>query len=214
MKLEMLTVGPFAENCYLYWDEKSNKGVIFDPGAESQRIIAAIEKAGLEPLAILLTHGHADHIGAVSEIKDKWNLPLYIGRGEENYLNEPNLNGSVFYEHTITSPPSDFLVEDEKIYSFDSIDLSVLFTPGHTDAGICFLDERQGLLFCGDTLFQGSIGRTDLAGGDFDTLIDSINKKILKLPDDIVCLPGHGPATTVGAERINNPFLTGPNRYA
>jgi hydroxyacylglutathione hydrolase len=214
MKLEMLTVGPFAENCYLYWDEKSNKGVVFDPGDEADHIIAAIEKSGFEPIVILLTHGHADHIRAVEKVKKKWKLPVYIGKGEEVYLSDPNLNGSAFYESPFTAPPPDFLVEDETDYKFDSIVLKVLFTPGHTSSGICYLDETQNLLFCGDTVFQQSIGRTDLPGGDFKTLIDSINKKILTLPDEIICLPGHGPSTTVGAERTGNPFLTGSNRFA
>lgn len=214
MKLETLTVGPFAENCYLYWDEKTGKGVVIDPGAEAGRIIGEVERASFVPIAILLTHGHADHIGAVNEVKDKWKLPLYIGKGEEKYLSDPNLNGSAFYDHEITAYKPEYQVEDEKYYQFDSISLRVLFTPGHTTAGICYLDEKQNLIFCGDTLFQQSIGRTDLPGGDFDTLIRSINTKILTLPDDIVCLPGHGPATTVGAERVSNPFLVGPDRYA
>lgn len=214
MKLECLTVGPFEENCYLYWDEKTGKGVIFDPGAEAEGIIQTVEKANFEPLAILLTHGHGDHIGALKEVKSKWNLPVYIGKGEEDYLSDPNLNGSSFFDFPIIAPKPDFLVEDENPYRFDSIELRVLFTPGHTKAGVCYLDEHGGTLFCGDTLFQGSIGRTDLAGGSYDRLIESIQKKILTLPDNIICFPGHGPATTVGAERIGNPFLTGKNRFA
>jgi len=214
MKLEILTVGPFEENCYLYWDEKTGKGVIFDPGDEAERIIHTVEKAGFEPVAILLTHGHGDHIGALADVKEKWNLPVYIGSGEQEYLSDPNLNGSAAYGNPISAPEPDFLVEDENLYRFNSIELRVLFTPGHTKAGICYLDERQGVLFCGDTLFQGSIGRTDLHGGSFARLIESIQKKILLLPDDIVCLPGHGPGTTVGAEKNSNPFLAGKDRFA
>lgn len=214
MKLEMLTVGPFEENCYLYWDEKSAKGVIFDPGDEADRIIETVERAGFEPSAILLTHGHGDHIGALAEVKQKWNLPVYIGRGEEEYLLDPQKNGSANFGMPIKTDKPDILVDNENLYRFDSIELRVLFTPGHTKAGVCYLDEQQGVLFCGDTLFQGSIGRTDLYGGSFENLIDSIQKKILTLPDDIVCLPGHGPGTTVGAERTGNPFLTGKNRFA
>ncbi len=214
MKLECLTVGPFQENCYLFWDEKTKNGLIFDPGDEADRIIQTVEEIGFEPAAVLLTHGHCDHIGALADVTKKWSLPVYIGRGEESYLSDPNLNGSAFFDMPIKAPKPDFLVEDEKLYSFDTIDLRVLSTPGHTLAGVCYLDEKEGVLFCGDTLFQGSIGRTDLPGGSFDKLIASIQKKILTLPDDIVCLPGHGPATTVGAERNNNPFLIGKNRFA
>lgn len=214
MKLEMLMVGPFEENCYLYWDEKSGKGVIVDPGDEAGRIIDTVLRAKFEPIAILLTHGHGDHIGALAEVKANWKLSVYIGKGEEGYLADPNLNGSAFFDFPIIAPQPDFIVEDENVYRFDSIDLRVLSTPGHTAAGVCYLDESEGVLFCGDTLFQGSIGRTDLLGGSYEKLIDSIQKKILPLPDDIVCLPGHGPATTVGAERTSNPFLIGKNRFA
>jgi len=214
MKVEMLVVGPFEENSYLYWDEKTGKGVILDPGAQADKIIATVEECGFEPVAILLTHGHGDHIGALAEVQKNWNLPVYIGHGEEGLLADPKLNGSAMFEYPIIAPKPDFLVEDENLYRFNSIELRVLSTPGHTVAGVCYLDERQGILFCGDTLFQGSIGRTDLAGGSYDTLINSIQKKILRLPDNIVCLPGHGPGTTVGAERTGNPFLIGKQRFA
>ena len=214
MKLECLTVGQFQENCYLYWDEKSQNGLIIDPGDEADRIIETVNEIGFKATAILLTHGHCDHIGALEAVKNKWNLPVYIGLGEESYLSDSKLNGSAFFDNPIEAPKPDFLVEDEYLYSFDSIDLRVLSTPGHTLAGVCYLDEKEGILFCGDTLFQGSIGRTDLPGGSFEKLIESIQKKILTLPDNIVCFPGHGTATTVGAERTGNPFLVGKNRYA
>lgn len=214
MKLECLTVGPYQENCYLYWDGKSQKGLIIDPGDEAERIIQTVEEIGFRPTAILLTHGHCDHIGALTEVKEKWNLPVYIGRGEETYLSDPNLNGSALFDNPIKATKPDFLVIDENLYSFDSINLRVLSTPGHTLAGVCYLDEKEGILFCGDTLFQGSIGRTDLPGSSFDKLMVSLQKKILTLPDNIVCFPGHGAATTVGAERTGNPFLVGKNRYA
>ena len=189
-------------------------GLIIDPGDESGRIIQTVEEIGFKPSAILLTHGHCDHIGALKDVKEKWNLPVYIGRGEESYLSDPILNGSGFFDSPINAPKADFLVEDENLYSFDTIDLRVLLTPGHTLAGVCYLDESEGVLFCGDTLFQGSIGRTDLPGGSFEILIESIQKKILTLPDNIICFPGHGAATTVGAERTGNPFLVGKNRFA
>lgn len=214
MKLECLTVGPFEENCYLYWDEKTKQGVIIDPGAEADRISKTVAMAGFSPKAILLTHGHADHIAALAEIKSEWKLLVFIGKGEEKYLSDPRLNGSALFDMPISTPRPDFLVDDEKMYRFGPIELRVLSTPGHTAAGVCYLDESEGVLFCGDTLFQGSIGRTDLAGGSFDKLIESIQKKLLTLPDNIICFPGHGPATTIGAERAGNPFLTGKNRFA
>lgn len=209
MKLEILTVGIFEVNCYLYWDESSNDGIIIDPGDEEERIINRVGKLGFNPKAILLTHGHGDHIVAVDAVKVKYNIPLYIGNGEEELLKNPTANVSALIGHPIVAPPPDYLVDDEQLLTFGAISLKVLSTPGHSPAGVCYLDENEGLLFTGDTLFWNSIGRTDFPGCSHETLINSINSKILTLPDSIVCLPGHGPKTTVGAERENNPFLTG-----
>src|SRR3990172_7577097 len=118
MKLECLIVGQFQENCYLFWDEKTKAGLICDPGDEPDRIIQTIEEIGFRPTAILLTHGHCDHIGALKEVKEKWHLPVYIGKGEEPYLADSNLNGSAFFDMPILAPKPDFLVEDENLYSF------------------------------------------------------------------------------------------------
>ncbi len=200
-------VGDFAVNCYLYFSEASKSGIIIDPGADPDQIIKKVDALGIKLTAILLTHGHCDHIGALADIKERYEIPIYIGKGEELLLKDTTENGSALLGQPITAPDADFLFEDETPYSFGDINLRVLFTPGHSRAGVCFLDETEGILFCGDTLFQSSIGRTDLPGGSFKTLMDSIQKKILPLPDGIVCLPGHGPSTTVGAERRNNPFF-------
>ncbi len=209
MILKTLVVGPFQVNCYLYWDKASSDAVIIDPGAEDDRIIGQITQANLEPKAILLTHGHGDHIAAVAAIKDHFQIPLYIGRGEEELLANPSANVSALFDNPIVAPPADHLLDDEQMVSAGSISLKVLSTPGHSPGGVCFLDETQGFLFCGDTLFYGSVGRTDFPGCSHERLIASINDKILNLPDNVVCYPGHGPETTVGAERVNNPFLRG-----
>lgn len=209
MKTRTLELGPFAVNCYLFWDEKSYDGVIIDPGTDPERIFEEVSRAGFAPRAILLTHGHGDHIAAVRNIKEKYNIPLYAGEGEEDLLANPSANVSALFGQPITSPPPDFVVKDEEIVNFGTVCLKVLATPGHSPGGVCYLDESEGLLFCGDTLFYGSIGRTDLPGSSYEQLMESIEKKIMKLPDSIVCYPGHGPQTTVGAERTNNPFLTG-----
>ncbi|RKX28977.1 MAG: MBL fold metallo-hydrolase [Candidatus Zixiibacteriota bacterium] len=209
MKLQTLVVGLFEVNCFLYWDESTGDGVVIDPGDEGERIIEAVERAGFVPQAILLTHGHGDHIVAVGEIKEKFQIPIYIGAGEEKLLANPSANVSALIGHPIVAPPPDYLVTDEQMLTFGSFTLRVLSTPGHTPAGVCYLDETEGRLFCGDTLFYGSIGRTDFPGSSHEQLINSIKTKILTLPDSIVCYPGHGPETTVGGERVNNPFLTG-----
>jgi hydroxyacylglutathione hydrolase len=209
MKLELLVVGMFGVNCYLYWDEVTDSGVIIDPGDEEERILSRIEELGFQPKAILLTHGHGDHIVAVDAVKKKYDIPLYIGDGEEELLKNPSANVSEMIGHPIVAPPPDHLIEDEQLLNFGSISLKVLSTPGHSPAGVCYLDEKEGVLFTGDTLFWSSIGRTDFPGSSYEVLMNSIKTKILTLPDSIECFPGHGPKTTVGAERINNPFLTG-----
>jgi hydroxyacylglutathione hydrolase len=209
LQVETLQVGPFQVNCYLLWDNSNLEGVIIDPGAEPSEIFRAVKLCGFTPNAILLTHGHGDHIGAVDEVREKYTAPLYIGSGEEVMLSDPLSNMSAFFDSPIKLKAPEFLATDEQHLVLGSLQLTVLSTPGHTAAGVCYLHETEGLLFCGDTLFQGSVGRTDLPGGSMSVLLDSIQKKILTLPDSIICYPGHGPRTTVGAERHNNPFLLG-----
>ncbi len=209
MQIEIITVSPFEENCCLVWSEKDKFGVIVDPGDEDELIIEKIKKLGFIPRAILLTHGHGDHIGAVAPLKENYDIPVYIGKEDAPMLLSPSANISAIFGYEVVCPPADFLVEDEQVIKIGSLEFVVFSTPGHTKGGVCYFCEN--VLICGDTLFSGSIGRTDLPGGDFHQLIDSIDKKILSLPDDIVCYPGHGPATTVGTERQHNPFLAGRN---
>lgn len=208
MRLKTIIVGIFEVNCYLYWDELTGNGVIIDPGDEGKRIIEAVDSLGFEPQAILLTHGHGDHIAAVEEIKEKYQVPLYIGAGEEGLLANPSANMSALIGSPIVAPSPDYLVKDEQLLTFGSFNLRILSTPGHSPAGLCYLDEIKGWLFCGDTLFYGSIGRTDFPGSSHEQLINSIKTKILTLPDSTICYPGHGPETTVGGERVNNPYLS------
>lgn len=196
-------------NCYLYWDEHTTDAVIIDPGDEDDRIIDAIAEAGCTPQAILLTHGHLDHIGAVKPLRNRYDIPIVVGDGEQELLSDPAKNGSAAYGMPLTAPPPDKLVADDDLVVYGSLSLRVLATPGHSPAGVCYLDESNGWLFCGDTLFMQSIGRTDLYGASLEKLMASIRTRILSLPDGVICYPGHGPSTTVGAERANNPFLTG-----
>lgn len=207
MQIESIVVGPFDTNCYLVWDKGDNFGVIIDPGDEDKRIVELIEKSGFNPLAILITHGHADHISAMAALKKKYDIPVYIGKGDAPMLLSAKANFSAFFGHEIVCPPADFLLNEEDVIKFGSLEFTVLETPGHSPGGICLLIGDR--LFCGDSLFKGSIGRTDFEEGDHQQLIDSIDKKILSLPDDIICYPGHGPSTTVGTERRHNPFFAG-----
>lgn len=208
-RLETLVVGPYEVNCYLFWDDMTRDGVIIDPGADGGTVVQAIAHYGITPRAVLLTHGHGDHIGAVREVMEKFDLPLYAAAKEVPLLTSPAANLSAFMGQAITTPKPDVALGDEQVVAWGPLQLRVLATPGHSPGGICFLDETDGVLFCGDALFQGSIGRTDLPGCSHETLIESIQKKILTLPDTVICYPGHGPHTTVGAERRTNPFLSG-----
>jgi hydroxyacylglutathione hydrolase len=204
-----IVVGPFAVNCYLLWNEETREGVVIDPGAEAETIKAEMDQLNMIPKAILLTHGHGDHIAAVRELMEEYSLPLYIGAGEEKLLADPQANISMFFDHPVSAPPPDHLVNEGDVLRLAGIRLAVLSTPGHTTAGVCYLEEEAGRLFSGDTLFAGGIGRADLPGGDFKQLLNSINRQILTLPDAVLVYPGHGPATTVGTERDSNPWLTG-----
>lgn len=207
LEIKTLVVSPFEENCYLVWEPEHHSGVIIDPGDEDELIISQVEKNGFEPQAILLTHGHGDHIGAVKPLKEKYDIPIYIGKGDAPMLQSPSENVSAVFGYEIVCPPADHLVSDGDVIGFGKMKFTVIDTPGHSRGGVCYHIDR--FLFCGDTLFKNSVGRTDLLGGDYETLIASIDKKLLPLPDDLICFPGHGPATTIGEERRNNPFISG-----
>jgi len=208
-QIETIIVSPFEVNCHLCWDPKTGDGVIIDPGGNQSDIIGLVRRCKFTPKAVLLTHGHGDHIAAVEPIRSEFGIPLYAGKAEREMLQDPHKNLSALFGTPLVIQAPEFLLADEEVIVIGSLRFLVLATPGHTPGGVCYLDESDGTLFCGDTLFQGSIGRTDLPGGDTETLLISIRTKILALPDAVVCYPGHGPRTTVGAERKNNPFLTG-----
>lgn len=206
MQVEPLVVTEYSENTYLVWQESTMQGFVLDPGGEAPRILAAIERIGFTPQAILLTHAHSDHIGAVGAIKERHDVPIYLGSGEEEMLADPQKNLSAAFGGNVTSPPADHLLVDGDKITVAGFEFTAISAPGHSPASICYLCDR--IMFCGDVVFMGSIGRTDLPGGDTQTLMNSIRDKILPLPDDVFLYPGHGPATTVGRERIANPFLT------
>ncbi len=209
MNVKALVLGPYEMNCYLYWDDSTKTGVVIDPGDEFPRIQKEIERIGFTPKAILLTHGHVDHIGAVGEMKNQYDIPIYIGKGEEHLLVDPQANLSAWSGVPVVSPPADKLLRHNDTLTFDGVTFQILSTPGHSPASICYYDKNTGNLFCGDALFNGSIGRTDFPGCSLDVLLKSIEEHILSLPDTTICFPGHGPTTTVGAERKHNPFLLG-----
>ncbi|MCX6826728.1 MAG: MBL fold metallo-hydrolase [candidate division Zixibacteria bacterium] len=207
MLIETVVVGPFEVNCYIVHDAGTKAGVIIDPGGDEPNILERIIEREISPKAILLTHGHGDHIAAVSGLKNRFHIPLYIGKEDKEMLASPAANISEIFGYEIICPPPDYLIEDNDIINVGGFRFTVFGTPGHTPGGVCYYIGK--FLFCGDTLFYGSIGRADLPGSNYQQLIDSIKKNILTLPDDVICYPGHGPLTTVGTERRTNPFLTG-----
>ncbi|MBY6035511.1 MBL fold metallo-hydrolase [Fictibacillus nanhaiensis] len=209
MKWKKMIVGPVQENTYILFD--SNKeAVIIDPGSEALKIIQHIESLQLKPLAVLLTHAHFDHIGAVDPIRERYKLPLYIHKKEQDWLKNTKKNGSAHFGHSITARPASHIISDKETsleigpFSFD-----ILLTPGHSPGSISYYVKSAGAVFSGDALFAGSIGRTDLYGGDQDVLLQSIHQKLLQLPEETVVLSGHGPETTIGMEMDSNPFLGG-----
>jgi len=205
MILERIVVGPFEVNCYIFGDAKTKEVVVIDPGDNFPVIWETIQEAEYKVKGIILTHGHADHIGAVGELKNQTQAPIYIHPEDKEMLTDPKLNRSIYWGVAITAPPADKLLKEGDILKIGNVSLKVIHTPGHTLGGICL--EYDKILLTGDTLFAGSIGRTDFPGSSFQSLIDSIKKKLLILPDEIEIFPGHGPSSTIGEERVSNPFL-------
>jgi glyoxylase-like metal-dependent hydrolase (beta-lactamase superfamily II) len=202
MRYKLIVVGGLETNCGLVYCPAGKECAVVDPGAEPERIIAAIAEEGLRPVLLINTHGHVDHTGANREIKDKYGLPLLIHAADKDYLGRThNLELSLFLGAQ-NSPPADRLLADGDVIEVGRGRLRVLHTPGHTPGGICLLGD--GFLLSGDTLFFEGVGRTDLPGGDPRRLVSSIRDKLMTLPDDIVVLPGHGPLTTIGQERAAN----------
>lgn len=199
MIIKTIEAGVYDVNCCLIVDEKTKECAIIDPGGSEERIVDAVEELGAKPKYILLTHGHFDHVGAVEYISKKYNIPFYISKIDEEYMQNDN---TVF--GTVRKADG-YLTEGDSLKVGDST-IRVIETPGHSEGGLSFLlnDDK---LFAGDTLFRGSIGRTDFIGGDMSKLINSIKTKLLPLGDKVDVYPGHGDITTIGFERMNNPFL-------
>lgn len=202
MRIETLVVSIFATNCYLVGCPETGEGLVIDPGAEGKRILQAIGKSGLKIRGIVNTHGHIDHTGANGRLKEALGVPLFLAEGELESYRNPGFGLKLIFGKP---PPPDRLLREGEHLSFGQCRLTVLETPGHTGGSISLYG--HGAVFTGDALFAGAIGRTDLTGGSHDRLIGSIRAKLLVLPPRTVVYPGHGPATTIGAEGRSNPFL-------
>ena len=207
MKVHAFTLGPIQSNAYLLADEATRETALFDPGMESEPVAEVLVRERLTLTAILNTHGHFDHVFGNAYFKAKTGAPLLMHRADLDLVKRLEEQSMYFGFRATPSPPPDRFLEEGDLVQVGGIRLRVLHTPGHSPGGICLVTE--GTAFVGDTLFAGSIGRTDLPGGSAETLFTSIREKLMTLPDDTVVYPGHGPATTIGHERRHNPFLTG-----
>jgi glyoxylase-like metal-dependent hydrolase (beta-lactamase superfamily II) len=200
-------VGPLQSNSYLLADEVTREAALFDPGMESEPVADILARERLTVTAIVNTHGHFDHVFGNAYFKAKTGAPLLMHRADLDLVKRLEEQSLYFGFRATPSPPPDRFLEEGDEVRVGGIRLRVRHTPGHSPGGICLVTD--GTAFVGDTLFAGSIGRTDLPGGSAETLLTSIREKLLTLPDDTVIYPGHGPATTIGHERRHNPFLTG-----
>jgi hydroxyacylglutathione hydrolase len=212
LTVEMLTVGPLAENCFLLRHEGSDKVLVVDPGEEAERILAAVAASGAEVEAILLTHCHFDHIGAVAPVAAATGAPVYCPAMEVPVL--ADIMSFVPWEGfgPYESYDADETVSGGETLELAGLELDVIFTPGHSPGHVTYSVRGEEAIFSGDVLFQGSIGRVDLPGGDGPTLIESIGTLLDSHPDETVVHPGHMGITTLGAERATNPFLGSPAR--
>lgn len=201
-------VGPLQCNCTLLACEKTREGVLIDPGDEAPRLISELQKTGVTIKYLLHTHAHFDHIGATGSLKAHTGAQICLHQADQFIYEMLPVQGQMFGMTFQAAPPVDHFVKDEEVLRFGEHSLEVIHTPGHSPGGICFkLTSGEESVFSGDTLFQGSIGRTDLWGGDYELLIGSIKRRLMVLNDDILVIPGHGPQTVIGKEKRTNPFL-------
>ncbi len=209
-KVEIITCNPFMENGFIIHDE-TKECVIIDPGCnneqERKKYSDFIEKNDLKPVKLINTHCHLDHICGNRFIADKYHLKLESHKGEQVVLDAAENHGKMFGFTFEKSPDIEVFLKAGDTVSFGNTSFKVLYTPGHSPASISFYCEKENFVIAGDVLFQMGIGRFDLPGGDFDTLIESIKTQLMTLPDDTTVYPGHGPATNIGFERSNNPYL-------
>ncbi len=232
MILEMLTVGPFQENCYIIGDEETGVGALIDPGDEAARIALAVERTDLEIGSIIVTHAHIDHVGAVAALVDEYACPVLMHAEAEPMLQHLPTQAMMMGLKFDKVPNVDRHIEDEEMIWVGNLVFKALYTPGHAPGHLAFYlegtpgaapvanetaempsglvyYENPGTLLAGDALFAGGVGRVDLPGGSMEVLMQSIHERLLTLPDETVVHPGHGPETTIGNEKSYNPFLQG-----
>jgi len=205
MEFDSVIVGALETNCYMIYCPETFECAVVDPGAEAKKIFHLIAEKGLTPAILLNTHGHIDHIGANKDVKERFNIPLFIHASDKSMLGDVQQSELSFFLDAKDSPSPDKYLEEGDAIKIGKSSLKVIHTPGHSPGSVSFLGD--GFLVSGDTLFYGGVGRTDLPGGSWPELVKSIKTKILTLPDETTVLPGHGPYTTVGQEKNLNPFI-------
>ena len=198
-------VGSYYSNCYIVGSEESREAAIIDPGADFKKIDGFIEEMGLTPIMIILTHYHGDHIGAVSDIVNKYNTKVYIHRDDAEYLSDSSINFSKQIIGKSIEIKPDVLLDDGDVLELGELKFEIIHTPGHTKGGICI--KVDNIMMTGDTLFNKSIGRTDLPGGSYEEIINSVKEKIFKYDGDVIIYPGHNSPSTIKSEKLGNPFF-------
>jgi hydroxyacylglutathione hydrolase len=211
MMLIRLVVGPLQVNCFILADEKTKEAVIIDPGDDAQHILEVVKDKGLLVKYLVSTHAHFDHVGANQALKEATGAELLLHEADAPILAHAPRQSAAFGMKPVSSPSADRYVKQGDVITAGEVSLTVLHTPGHSPGGISLLE--QGIVFTGDALFAGSIGRSDLPGGNLKTLLKSIKTNLMTLPDDTKVFPGHGPASTIGDERRENPFLNSESGF-
>ena len=212
MKINHCVVGMVQTKCYIVSNDETKECFIIDPGASGKQLAEKIRQDALTPVAVLLTHGHFDHVGAAKTLAKEFDIKIYAHEKEESTLKYPDKNVSwmVGVEESYTA---DVYLKDEEIISFAGFDIKVLHTPGHTEGGCCYYIAEEDVVFTGDTLFAGSVGRTDFPGGSMSQIVRSVQEKLLSLNEagnletDVMVYPGHNDPTTIETERMENPYL-------
>jgi len=207
LQVEPLVVGPLFSNCYIVWDDKIKTGIVIDPGDDANNILKVIEELGLHINSILVTHGHFDHVGAVKTLIKELGVDFFAHKDDLFFIQYAEKSARRWGIEIEQPPNPNYFLEDGQIINVGEFKLNVLHTPGHSPGGVCFLYNK--MVFCGDTLFQGSIGRTDFRKGSLEDLIKSIKTRLYSLSDDTIVYTGHGPITTIGDEKKFNAFVRG-----